>query len=110
MESAEADAEKERSSDAEDEADDPQKECPKEIAMGIPPDFLCPITNEVMVDPVMAADGHSYERCAIERWFDLGHHTSPKTNAALDSQVLIANHNLRGGISDLIERMPGVKL
>lgn len=30
--------------------------------------FLCPITQEVMTDPVMTEDGHSYERDAIERW------------------------------------------
>jgi len=33
-----------------------------------PADFICPITTELMSDPVMAADGHSYERTAIERW------------------------------------------
>ena len=27
-----------------------------------PADFICPITTEVMSDPVMAADGHAYER------------------------------------------------
>ena len=29
----------------------------------------CPITHEPMVDPVSAADGQTYERKAIERWF-----------------------------------------
>ena len=28
----------------------------------------CPITHEIMNDPVIAADGHTYERRAIERW------------------------------------------
>ena len=32
-------------------------------------EFLCPITLAPMRDPVCAADGHSYERSAIERWF-----------------------------------------
>lgn len=31
--------------------------------------FLCPITHQVMQDPVMTADGHSYEREAIEEWY-----------------------------------------
>ena len=30
--------------------------------------FVCPITAEVMTDPVVCADGHSYERDAIEDW------------------------------------------
>ena len=41
-------------------------------------DLRCPITLEVMRDPVMAADGHSYEREAILRWLR-GHRTSPLT-------------------------------
>jgi hypothetical protein len=34
-----------------------------------------------MQDPVLAADGFSYERAAIEDWFAKGHRTSPKTGA-----------------------------
>ena len=29
---------------------------------------MCPITLELMRDPVMAADGHTYEREALLRW------------------------------------------
>ena len=32
-----------------------------------------------MQDPVLAGDGFSYERAAIEDWFAKGHRTSPKT-------------------------------
>jgi len=31
-------------------------------------DFICPITREVMTDPVVTRSGHSYERGAIERY------------------------------------------
>jgi hypothetical protein len=31
-------------------------------------DFLCPITRKLMEDPVIAADGHTYSRSAIEEW------------------------------------------
>lgn len=34
----------------------------------VPPEFVDCITQEVMKDPVITADGHSYERAAIERW------------------------------------------
>ena len=30
----------------------------------------CPITHELMVDPVLALDGQVYERWAIQKWFD----------------------------------------
>jgi hypothetical protein len=58
-----------------------------------PADHLCPITNEVMEDPVVAADGHSYEREAIETWFR-GHNTSPMTNQVIPL-TLLPNVTLR---------------
>jgi hypothetical protein len=41
--------------------------------------FLCPIRMEIMKDPVVAADGHTYERGAIEDWFARGNSSSPMT-------------------------------
>ena len=32
------------------------------------PAFVCPITNEIFIDPVIAEDGHTYERKAITDW------------------------------------------
>ena len=32
------------------------------------PVFLCSITGEVFIDPVIAEDGHTYERTAIIDW------------------------------------------
>ncbi|KAK9804850.1 hypothetical protein WJX72_008634 [[Myrmecia] bisecta] len=43
----------------------------------------CPITQVFMTDPVIAADGHSYEKSAIEEWFSR-HDTSPMTGLVLD--------------------------
>ena len=40
--------------------------------------FICPITAEIMVDPVVDPDGNSYERQAIETWL-ARHGTSPIT-------------------------------
>ena len=34
----------------------------------VPPEFVDCITQEIMQDPVITADGHSYERSAIEKW------------------------------------------
>ena len=59
-----------------------------------PEEYKCPILFNVMIDPVIAADGFSYERSAIERWL-MSHNTSPKTNAQLESRHLIPNRNLK---------------
>lgn len=66
--------------------------------MDIPSSFKCPITHDVMTDPVICNDGHSYERSAIERWFE-SHNTSPFTNQVID-QTLITNHSLRNSIEE----------
>lgn len=60
----------------------------------IPNELMCPITFELMEEPVVAADGHTYERKAIEQWL-MRHRTSPKTNAPLDSRTLVPNHSIR---------------
>ena len=64
-----------------------------------PPDELqCPITGDLMVDPVVASDGHSYEREAIEEWFRRFSHNatprSPTTNGPIERR-LFPNHNLK---------------
>ena len=64
-----------------------------------PPAFLCPITHELMQDPVIAVDGHSYSRVPIERWFR-NHDTSPMTNEQLTSIQVVPNHTLRKEIED----------
>lgn len=64
-----------------------------------PPSFIDPVTTEMMRDPVTTADGHSYERAAIEKWL-ADHDTSPLTGAALSSRTLTPNHTLRKAIEE----------
>mmetsp|Transcript_35319 Transcript_35319/g.82536 ORF Transcript_35319/g.82536 Transcript_35319/m.82536 type:complete len:108 (-) Transcript_35319:199-522(-) len=68
-----------------------------------PNEYACPITMDIMVDPVLAMDGHSYERAAIENWLRQSQ-KSPKTNALLPSKMLLPNHALRGMIIEWRER------
>lgn len=46
----------------------------------------------------MLADGHSYERSAIEDWFGRGQNTSPKTGGLLEHTNIVPNVNLRHAI------------
>jgi hypothetical protein len=59
-----------------------------------PEQFLCPITLQVMSDPVITADGHTYERVAIEAWLQKCN-TSPQTGAPLLHRVLTPSIALR---------------
>lgn len=52
----------------------------------------CPITQDVMTDPVLACDGNTYERSAIEQWFEgKGAAISPLTMEPLASAQLTPN-------------------
>lgn len=78
----------------------------------MPPEFVDCITQEIMADPVITADGHSYERAAIEKWLKL-HDTSPKTGEVLPppangigvDKTLRPNHILRGQIIEYKEQL-----
>ena len=60
----------------------------------VPDQFVCPITAEIMSDPVCLSDGFTYERAAIAQWLE-SHDTSPKTGATLESKMLFPNTSLR---------------
>lgn len=64
-------------------------------------EFTCPITRQLMRVPVIAADGHTYDRSAIERWL-LHHDNSPKTGERLEHRMLVPNHNLKRLVDDLV--------
>ena len=64
---------------------------------------MCPISQELMVDPVFATDGHTYERQHIERWF-AKKQTSPKTGEVLKVVDVFPNHSMRRQIIEWRER------
>ena len=70
----------------------------------LPPQFLCPITGELMREPMTTSDGHAFERSAIERWLAT-HSTSPMTGMPLGHTSLAPAHALR----QLIENATGVR-
>jgi serine/threonine protein kinase len=71
----------------------------------IPANFTCPITHEAFDDPVVAIDGHTYSRAAIEHWFR-SRQTSPMTNERLERTELLTNHTLRKAIEEWRGKQP----
>ncbi|XP_056322059.1 WD repeat, SAM and U-box domain-containing protein 1-like [Danio aesculapii] len=63
-----------------------------------PDEFICPITRELMKEPVIAADGYSYEREAIESWINTPNRSSPMTNLPLQTTILTLNRSLKMAI------------
>lgn len=77
---------------------------------GAPASLICPITQELLVEPVIAADGFTYERAAIERWLGMGpQRRSPTTNAPLASRHLTPNRTLASMIVARGNRRPELR-
>lgn len=66
--------------------------------------YTCPITYQIFHDPVIAEDGHTYERYAIEQWLTT-HITSPITREVINT-VLITNYNARSNVTKFLEQHP----
>eukprot|EP01045_Picozoa_sp_COSAG04_P008830 COSAG04_NODE_498_length_13385_cov_46.317853_4_plen_399_part_00 len=63
-------------------------------APSFPESFYCPITADLMQDPVNDPEGNSYERSAIEDWLSRSA-TSPVTRAPLAAHQLAPNRALK---------------
>ncbi|KAI5067393.1 hypothetical protein GOP47_0017921 [Adiantum capillus-veneris] len=66
--------------------------------------FLCPISQEIMENPHIAADGFTYDFDTIESWLR-GHDTSPMTNLTVNHKNLVPNHTLRSTIKEWQENI-----
>lgn len=65
------------------------------IFSNIPDEFRCPISLDLMRDPVIIASGHTYNRNSIAQWINSGHQTCPKTGKRLIHRALIPNYALK---------------
>ncbi|CAN4100954.1 unnamed protein product [Withania somnifera] len=82
---------------------------PTHKAPVIPDDFRCPISLELMKDPVIVSSGQTYERSSIEKWLEAGHTTCPKTQQVLTSNAVTPNYVLWSLIAQWCE-VNGVEL
>lgn len=62
--------------------------------------FMCPIEKVVMVEPVSLCTGITYERRAIENWFDSGHTKDPETGEDLEDLSFRLNAGIKASIQE----------
>ncbi|XP_027335756.1 U-box domain-containing protein 44-like isoform X2 [Abrus precatorius] len=72
--------------------------------------FYCPITQDVMVDPVETSSGQTFERIAIEKWFAEGNRLCPLTLIPLDTSILRPNKTLKQSIEEWKDRNTMIKI
>lgn len=71
--------------------------------------FTCPITLDIMEDPVRASDGMDYERSAIEHYFSTSgsNAKSLKTLQLFTNHSLVANNELKNEIAAWRQQQSG---
>ncbi|KAG5246352.1 U-box domain-containing protein [Salix suchowensis] len=69
----------------------------------IPPYFRCPLSLELMLDPVIVASGQTYDRMSIQKWLDHGLIICPRTRQTLSHTNLIPNYTVKAMIANWCE-------
>lgn len=95
-----------QSVDVESDMGIPQNEAQADILdRGTPPEeFKCPISKRFMYDPVVIASGQTFERMWIQKWFDDGNDTCPKTKVKLPHCSMVPNTAMKDLISKWCEK------
>jgi hypothetical protein len=70
----------------------------------VPNDFYCPISGELMVDPVSEPRGHTYERAQIMTWLERNS-TSPMDRGPLTPDQLVENVSVRKAIQEIRDKL-----
>ncbi|CAI9107336.1 OLC1v1006664C1 [Oldenlandia corymbosa var. corymbosa] len=65
----------------------------------VPEEFRCPLSKQLMRDPVIIASGQTYDRPFIQKWLKAGNRTCPRTQQVLSHTLLTPNHLIREMIS-----------
>ena len=70
----------------------------------IPNEYICPISQKLMINPVTTLVGNTYEEEYIKKWLE-NHDTDPLFNETLKNKNLIENKGLKETISDWIGKL-----
>ncbi|XP_019178460.1 PREDICTED: U-box domain-containing protein 9-like [Ipomoea nil] len=73
---------------------------PEQNNNSFPAEFRCPLSGELMKDPVVVSSGQTYDRPFIQKWLNSGNRICPQTQQVLSHTILTPNHLIRGMISN----------
>jgi len=67
----------------------------------IPNEFICPITLDIMKEPMVMPDGHTYEKEAIKKALEITH-VSPLTKMPMEFSDGVINYSLKSLIENYV--------
>nr|XP_043636984.1 U-box domain-containing protein 3 [Erigeron canadensis] len=68
--------------------------------VSVPSYFICPLSLQLMFDPVIVASGQTYERDSIQKWLNHGLTRCPGTRQTLSHTNLIPNYTVKALIAN----------
>ena len=75
------------------------------ISGDVPDALCCPISLELIKNPVVCADGHTYDKESIEEWFEGGSvKNSPMTGRPMNWKPQYPNLNLKAQIDEFLQK------
>ena len=83
---------------------EPEPEPEAQERIFVPPDFYCPISGDLIQDPVSEPSGHTYERSEILKWLEISK-TSPMTKVYLDISHLNDNIAMKRSIESIKHKL-----
>lgn len=85
-------------------------EIPQELIDRIPQEVLnvitCPISGEIMRNPVVNSVGQTYDKTSIQQWISRGNRTDPNTRQQITT-TLIPNFSIKSLINSYIPQLGG---
>jgi STIP1 family protein 1 len=72
----------------------------------IPEHLLCPISDDLMVEPVVISSGFTYEKSEIQKHFQINGNFDPLNREEVDGKLMITNFNIKHATEEYLRENP----
>lgn len=74
------------------------------LSLSHPEEFLCPISGQLMREPVIVGDGKAYDKYSIKKWFEIKQ-SSPLSNVLLENSLFVPHTHLQSRIQKYVDSL-----
>ena len=72
----------------------------------IPDHLLCPITDDLMEEPVIISSGFTYEKSEVMKHFSINGNFDPLNREQVDPKILTVNYNIKHATEEFLRSNP----